>query len=73
MTMNLGLWDFVLFYFVFETGSHCVVLVGLELTLWTRMVLNSQICMSLPPPPVLELKVYTTISTLSFLRWDLTL
>lgn len=51
MTMNLGLWDFVLFYFVFETGSHCVVLVGLELTLWTRMVLNSQICMSLPPHP----------------------
>lgn len=33
MLMNLVLWDFVLFSFVCETGSHRVVLADLELTL----------------------------------------
>ena len=33
-------WVFCLF--VFETGLHCIALGVLELTLWTRVALNSQ-------------------------------
>ena len=33
---------FVGFCFVLETGAHCVVLAGLELTLETRVVLHLQ-------------------------------
>jgi hypothetical protein len=38
-----------LFCFVFETGFLCVALAILELTLQTRLALNSEICLSLPP------------------------
>ena len=33
----------------FETGFLCVVLAVLELTLYTRLASNSEICLSLPP------------------------
>ena len=34
---------------VFETGFLCVALAVLELTLYTRLALNSEICLALPP------------------------
>jgi hypothetical protein len=33
----------------FETGFLCVALAVLELTLQTKLALNSEICLSLPP------------------------
>lgn len=32
---------FSFYSFIFQTSSHCVVLPVLELTLWTRLALNS--------------------------------
>ena len=43
---------FVLFCFVlffFETWFFCIALAVLELTLYTRLALNSEICLPLPP------------------------
>ena len=40
----------IYFYFgYFETGILCVALAVLELTLQTRLHLNLEICLSLPP------------------------
>lgn len=33
----------------FETGSHFVVLAVLEVTLWSKLALNSELCLPLPP------------------------
>jgi hypothetical protein len=40
---------FFLFFFFFETGFLCIALAVLELTLKTRLALNSEICLPLPP------------------------
>jgi hypothetical protein len=40
---------FFFFSFFFETGFLCVALAVLELTLWTRLASNSEICLPLPP------------------------
>jgi hypothetical protein len=37
------------FFFPPETGFLCVALAVLELTLWTRLASNSEICLPLPP------------------------
>ena len=55
---------FVCFFiclFGFETKFLCVVLVVLELSLWTRLASTSEIHLPLPLPPVLGLMVYATI------------
>ena len=36
-------------FWVLETGFLCVALAVLELTLWTRLVSNSEIYLPLPP------------------------
>jgi hypothetical protein len=44
------IFDFILFIFgFFETGFFCIVLAVLELTLKTRLALNSEIRLPLPP------------------------
>jgi hypothetical protein len=43
--LGFGFW----FLVFFETGFLCVALAVLELTLWTRLALNSEIRLSLPP------------------------
>lgn len=49
--------------FCFETRSHCVIMAGLELTIWTRLALNSlrSACFL-----VLGLQVYATTSSCDF-------
>ena len=36
-------------FFFFHTRSHYIVLASLELTLWIRLALNSEICLPLTP------------------------
>jgi hypothetical protein len=40
---------FISLFSFFETGFRCVALAVLELTLYTRLALNSEICLPLPP------------------------
>jgi hypothetical protein len=41
--------DFYSFFFSPETGFLCIALAVLELTLYTRLALNSEIRLPLPP------------------------
>lgn len=45
----LWLFPFFSFFFVFEIGSHYVVLTILEFTMQNRLALNSQVCLPTPP------------------------
>jgi hypothetical protein len=56
---------FVGFCFVLETGAHCVVLAGLELTLETRVVLHLQTFTSVSASQVLESRCTSPCLSLS--------
>jgi hypothetical protein len=47
---------FFFFFWFFETGFLCAVLAVLELTLYTRLVSNSEIHLPLPPKPSAGIK-----------------
>jgi hypothetical protein len=60
-------WFFVLLLlscFVLETGVLWVNLAGLELILWSKLALNSEICHPLLPPRVLGLKACSAFTLL---------
>lgn len=44
---NMGYAEFV--FVCFETGSYYVVLAGLELAVWSRLALNSEVWQPLSP------------------------
>jgi ABC-type multidrug transport system permease subunit len=44
----LFIYLFILFFCFFETGFLCIAQTVLELTLWTRLASNSEICLPLP-------------------------
>jgi hypothetical protein len=46
--MRLYIYIYIYIY-IYETGFLCIALAVLELALQTRLALNSEICLPLPP------------------------